>query len=134
MAKKSTVKITGLADAITKDLTLYTKEVQDKINKAGRRAIKEVERKTKDTAPFNARAYHRHFVDQIATRTDKSRTGDETHVWYVKPPAHRLTHLLVHGHETKDGGRAGGSSFLRDALDDALRDYEKEVEEAIRNG
>ena len=134
MANSNRVAIEDLSGAIARELTVYGKNVQEKVNKAGRKAIKEVERKTKDTAPFNARAYHEHYADMIATQTDKARTGDETHTWYVKPPGHRLTHLLVHGHETRDGGRTSASSFLQDALDDVLPDYEKEVEEAAKNG
>ena len=132
MGNSNRVTLEELGGAIAKELTVYGKEVQDKVNKAGRKAIKEIERKTKDTAPFNARAYHQHYADMIATQTDKSRTGDETHTWYVKPPGHRLTHLLAHGHETRDGGRTGASSFLSDAVDAVLPDYEKEVEEAAK--
>lgn len=134
MANSNRVAIEDLSSAIARELTVYGKNVQEKVNKAGRKAIKEVERKTKDTAPFNARAYHEHYADMIATQTDKARTGDETHTWYVKPPGHRLTHLLVHGHETRDGGRTRASSFLQDALDDVLPDYEREVEEAAKIG
>ena len=121
------IKLEDLGGAIAKELTVYGKEMQDRVNKAGRKAIKEVERKTKDTAPFNAQAYHQHYADLIATQTESSRTGDETHTWYVKPPGHRLTHLLVRGHETKDGGRTDGDPFLQNALDDVLPDYEKDV-------
>ena len=134
MANSDRVTIEDLGDAIARELTTYANNVQEKVNKAGRKAIKEVERKTKDTAPFNARAYHEHYADMIATKTEKERTGDETHTWYVKPPGHRLTHLLVHGHETRDGGRTAPSKFLQNALDDVLPDYEKEVEEAVKNG
>lgn len=132
MGNSNRVTLEELGDAIAKELTVYGKEMQDKVNKVGRKAIKEIERITKDTAPFNARAYHQHYVDLIATQTDKSRTGDETHTWYVKPPGHRLTHLLANGHETRDGGRTGASPFLADAVDSVLPDYEKEVEEAAR--
>lgn len=128
------IKLEDLGGAIAKELTLYGKEVQERVNKAGRKAIKEVERKTKDTAPYNAKVYHKHYVDMIATKTEKTRTGDETHIWHVKSPGHRLTHLLVHGHETRDGGRTQGDPFLQNALDDVLPNYEKDVEEAIKNG
>lgn len=124
------IKLEDLGGAIAKELTLYGKEVQERVNKAGRKAIKELERKTKDTAPYNAKVYHKHYVDMIATKTEKTRTGDETHIWHVKPPGHRLTHLLVDGHETRDGGRTKGDPFLQNALDDVLPNYEKEVEEA----
>jgi hypothetical protein len=128
------VSLEDLGGAIAQELTLYSKDVQDKVNRAGRKAIKEIERKTKDTAPFNAQAYHQHYVDLIATKSEKSRTGDEKHTWYVKPPGHRLTHLLVDGHETRDGGRTSGDPFLENALDDVLPDYEKDVKEAVKNG
>lgn len=134
MANSNRVAIEDLGGAIARELTVYSKNVQKAVNKAGKKAIKEVERKTKDTAPFNARAYHQHYADLIATKTDTARNGDETHTWYAKPPGSRLTHLLVHGHETRDGGRARSSSFLHDALDDVLPDYEREVEEAVKNG
>lgn len=131
MANSNRVTLEELGDAIAKELTVYGKDVQEWVNKAGRKAIKEVERKTRDTAPFNAKAYHQHYADLIATKSEKGRTGDKTHTWYVKPPGHRLTHLLVRGHETKDGGRTSGNSFLQDALDEVLPDYEKEVEDAV---
>lgn len=134
MANSNRVALEELGGAIAKELTVYGKGVQDRINKAGRKAIKELERKTRDTAPFNARAYHQHYMDLIATKTEKSRTGDEKHIWYVKPPGHRLTHLLVDGHETRDGGRTQGDPFLKNALDAVLPEYEKETEEAAKNG
>lgn len=130
MAKR--VQLEDLGGAIAQELALYTKDVQDKVNKAGRKAIKELERRTKDTAPFNAQAYHQHYVDLIATQSEKTRTGDETHLWYVKPPGHRLTHLLVDGHETRDGGRTRADPFLANALAAVLPDYEREVEEAVK--
>lgn len=132
MANSNRVTLEELGGAIARELTVYAKDVQDGVNKAGRKAIKELERKTKDTAPFNARAYHQHYADLITTKTEKARTGDETHTWYVEPPGHRLTHLLVDGHETRDGGRTRADPFLANALAAVLPDYEKEVEEAVK--
>lgn len=130
MAKSTRPEYLGAA--IVDGLTVYSKDVQKRVNKAGRKAVKEIERKTKDTAPFNARAYHRHYVDLIATKEESSRTGDSTFIWYVKPPGHRLTHLLVKGHETRDGGRSRSDPFLANAVSSVLADYEKEVEEAVK--
>ena len=134
MGNSNRVTLEELAGAITQELTAYAKDVQEAVNKRGRKAIKDVERRTKDTAPFNARAYHQHYADLIATKSEKGRTGDEKHIWYVKPPGHRLTHLLVRPHETRDGGRTQGDPFLQNAMDAVLPDYEKEVEEAVKNG
>ena len=131
MAKS--IKPEQLGAAIAKDLETYRTSTIERINKAGQRAIKELERITKDTAPFNARAYHRHYADLISTKAEESRTGGKRFIWFVKAPGHRLTHLLVHGHETRDGGRTKGDPFLQNALDRVLPEYEQDVEEAVKN-
>lgn len=130
MAK--TIKPDDLGEAIARELELYNDEVNARLDKAGNRAIKELERITKDTAPFDATAYHKHFVDCIATKKEAVRTGVSRFIWYVKAPCHRLTHLLVHGHETKDGGRTKSDPFLQNALDRVLPEYEDAVKEAVK--
>lgn len=132
MAKN--VPLDKLGEVVGEELRLYTSNVNDAIYKAGQKAIKEIERKTKDTAPFNARAYHAHYADAITSKSERERTGVTRHTWYVKAPHYRLTHLLVRPHETRDGGQTKGDPFLQNALDAVLPDYEKEVEEAIKNG
>lgn len=133
MANTERVTIEGLGDAIAEQLGLYRKDVQDKLNAAGKKAIKELARKTKSTAPVDERADHQHYADMITTKSETNRIGDMVHTWYVKPPGHRLTHLLVHGHATRDGGRTRGDPFLQNALDEVLPDYEKQIEEALRS-
>ena len=132
MAKN--VPLDKLGEVVGEELRLYTSSVNEKLYKAGQKAIKEIERRTKDTAPFNARAYHAHYADSIASKSERERTGVTKHTWYVKAPHYCLTHLLVHGHETRDGGRTNGDPFLQNALDAVLPDYEKDVEEAVKNG
>lgn len=133
MANTERVTLDGLGDAIAEQLGLYRKEVQDKLNEAGQRGIERLKRETKATAPFNAKVSHKHYRDMIAVKVEETSMGDKVFTWYVKPPGHRLTHLLVHGHATRDGGRTRGDPFLQKALDGVLRDYEKEIEEALRS-
>lgn len=129
MAK--TINLSTLGEVIGEELRLYTFEVNEKVYKAGQKAVKELERITKDTAPFNARAYHQHYADLITSKSERRRTGVTVHTWYVKPPGHRLTHLLVHGHETRDGDRTKADPFLENALAKVLPDYERDIEEAL---
>ena len=129
----NTISIDQLGDAIAQELTVYAKDVQTRVDKAGLKAAKELERITKDTAPFDATAYHRHFADNIAIKTEETRTGGKRFIWYVKAPCHRLTHLLVHGHETRNGGRTRPDPFLKNALDRVLPEYERDVEEAVKS-
>lgn len=130
MAKR--ISPADLGEAIAQELTLYHRETQERVNEVGREAIKELKQLTQKTAPVNAQANHRHYVTLIATRSEVTRSGDEVHLWYVKPPGHRLTHLLVDGHETRSSGRTKADPFLANALAVVLPKYERNVKEAVK--
>lgn len=134
MADKRSVKITDLGKVITQELTLYAEDVTRRVDKIGLASVREIVRITKDTAPFDARAYHQHYADLIACKEIKKRATGNTYVWYVQAPGHRLTHLLVKGHETRDGGRSRSDPFLQNACDKVLPEYEAAIERTIRNG
>ena len=134
MADKRSIKVTDLHKVLTQELTMYGKEVTATVDKIGHASIQELVRITRDTAPFDANAYHRHFADLIASKTLKTRAQGSTYVWYVQAPGHRLTHLLVHGHETRDGGRTRADPFLQNACDRVLPEYEAAIERTIKNG
>lgn len=127
MAKR--IKPSGLADAISQELTIYHSDVVEKLDQAGETAVKKLVKLTKATAPTGARgSFKRNIASKRLEKTDRG----SKHVWYVRPPDHRLTHLLVHGHATKDGGRTKADPFLKNALDVVLPEYENAVEEAIK--
>lgn len=128
MAK--TIKPSDLADALSEELTLYHEDVLERIDEAGGQAVKKLVQLTKSSAPEGVRkSYKRHIA---CKRLSRDANGS-VHVWYVKPPDHRLTHLLAHGHATKDGGRTRANPFLSKALNTVLPEYEKAVEEAVQN-
>lgn len=119
-----------LGAAIEQELTIYAKHVQESVDECGRRAIKKLVRRTQETAPLGARRGG-NFAASISSKEVKGIRGSRF-IWFVKPPNHRLTHLLVHGHATKDGGRTKANPFLKNALEVVLREYEDEVKEAIK--
>lgn len=124
-----------LTSTVVDMLTGYNRDVCDKVYKAGHKAIKELERKTIDTAPIGKRRKPGdHFRDSITSKSERDRLGNSTHTWYVKAPNYRLTHLLVHGHATRNGGRTKANPFLVNALTPVLKQYESDVEEAVKNG
>lgn len=129
MAK--TIKPTDLAAAIQQELTVYHQDVTEAINKLSAKAAQDLVKKTRATAPVGARGSFRKNITSAVSK--KGRNGD-THAWFVKAPDARLTHLLVRGHATRDGGRTKGDPFLANALAEVLPDYEKAVEEAVKNG
>lgn len=130
MAKK--VKAEYLADAINSELKLYSKDLTERINVKGLESVKKLVAQTKATAPRGRRG--KHYYRSISYDKAKKRaTGSNTYTWYVKDPEYRLTHLLVHGHQTRNGGRTKANPFLQNALNEVLPEYEKKIEEAIKN-
>ena len=129
MAK--TIKPEQLDDAIKQHLQLYSNDVRKKVYAAGRRAMDRIVQITRDTAPRGSRK-NRKFYKSIAS-TEKAGVAEYRFIWYVKEPNHRLTHLLVNGHDKPNGGRVEGNPFLQNALDKVLPEYEQEIEEAVKN-
>lgn len=122
------VKLTELSAAIEQELTIYSKEVEESVEAAAEAAAKKLVKLTKATAPVGHRGS---FKRHIARTKKKPGPRQVEQIWHVKAPDHRLTHLLVHGHATKDGGRTKGDPFLKNALDQVLPEYEREIKEAI---
>lgn len=129
------ISIENLSEEINDILEIYGKDVQSGINRAGAKASKRLQNITTSTAPIGAGSSSRpHFAESISIKTEQSRLGDKRFIWYVKAPNYRLTHLIVHGHLKRNGGRTRGNPFLKDALNSVLPEYEKDVKEVIRNG
>lgn len=129
MAK--TIKPGDIGAAIERELTLYHQDVTKKVDKLSESAAKDLVKKTKATAPVGARGS---FKKNIASKQVVKGKRGSTYAWYVKAPDYRLTHLLVHGHATRDGGRTKADPFLQNAVDEVLPKYEKDVEEVLKNG
>lgn len=128
MAKS--IKPSALSEALQQQLTIYSRGVTERVNAAGQSAIAKLKKLTKSTAPVASGS----FKKNIATKEETApATGMKSFLWYVKPPDHRLTHLLVHGHATRNGGRTKSDPFLKNALDTVLPEYEEAVKEAVKS-
>lgn len=127
----NTIKPEDLGKAITEELTIYHRSIVTLLNEAGREAVDKLRKLTKATAPRASGSFRRHIA---VAEEQATAAGDKRFLWYVKPPDHRLTHLLVHGHATRSGGRTKGDPFLHNALDAVLPEYEDKVKEALQNG
>ena len=124
----NTIKPADLGAAIEKELTVYHRKSLERVNDAGEEAVKALVKKTKATAPKKSGDFRRAITYQVETQ---GGTGDKRFTWGVKAPHYRLTHLLVHGHAKKNGGRVAGDPFLENALNEVLPAYEQAVEEAF---
>lgn len=125
---KAAIDPTKLAEAIQKQLTIYHEDVVERVDAAGEKAIKKIVKLTKDSAPEQSGQFKRSITYKKVTRDWKECSR---FIWGVKAPHYRLTHLLVHGHATRNGGRVPGNPFLKNALDSVLPEYEEDVEEAV---
>ena len=128
MAKS--VKPGDLGLAISQDLRIYQENVLERLDKAGEEAMKKLVKLTKATAPVGKS--NPHYKQSITSKVLEKGPRGTKRVWYVKKPDHRLTHLLVDGHATKNGGRTKANPFLQNAVDAVLPEYEKAVEEAVK--
>lgn len=127
---KATIKAPDLGAAIAEQLTLYHADVVEQVNAAGERAAKKLVKLTKPSAPKRTGDYAKSLT---YTAKENAATGDKEFTWGAKAPHHRLTHLLVNGHPTANGGRVDGDPFLENAMGVVMPEYEKEVEEALKN-
>lgn len=120
-----------LHEAIKQELTIYHENVEDRLRDATRQSMDDLVKKTRATAPVGDRGTYRKKIAGDFRGLKKGRTIKAT--WYVNAPDYRLTHLLVHGHAKKNGGRTKADPFLHNALNEVLPAYERAVEEAIKN-
>lgn len=120
------ISIEDFMKEINKELEDYSNEVAEKVNNAVEKVAKEVNSEIKSKVTFKQPTgkYVKNF------RIDK--TYDKKHkrvrTWYVTNGFHRLTHLLEHGHQMPQGGRAKAYPHIKYGEELA----ERRMEEIIR--
>ena len=122
------IKPEDLGKAIQAELKLYSERVVQRANEAGRTSANKLKKLTKATAPVASGSFRK----KIAVKEVDAGHGMKKYIWHVKAPDHRLTHLLVHGHATRNGGRTKADPFLANALNTVLPEFEKAMEEAAK--
>ena len=129
--KQTVVAVEGLADAITRNLTIYGEAVQEGIRDAAKDSMIKLVKQTKATAPVGHR--QKHYRDSIKSKAYHS-TRQSKYIWYVDGSDYRLSHLLERGHALRNGKRTEGTHFIQKASEPILEEYLKAVEEVIKNG
>ena len=129
----------NLNEQMEQVLTIYAEDINEKLRGLTQESMKKFVNETKATAPKGRReGQYRKNITADYTGTRKSARGlrgqKVNAIWYVKAPDYRLTHLIVKGHATKDGGRTDPNPFLNNALDKVLPEYEQKVQEVLQGG
>ena len=115
MANK--VDIGGIADAITKELSGYTKEVAELLQN------------TRADAPVRYGKYKKAMAIKKRYESDYEKRV----TWYVKSPYHRLSHLLEKGHAKRGGGRVKAFPHIANNEEKAKKNFEERVKGVIQN-
>jgi hypothetical protein len=129
---QSRVSVAGLGEALRAELNNYRADTQEAVDACSWRAADRLREITKATAPVGVRKKFRRRIAVKEIYKMRGKYAGRTYVWHVKSPDHRLTHLLVHGHATKDGGRTKANPFLQKAIDEVTPLYLEEVEDALK--
>ena len=126
------VNIDQLNDAIINSLEEYNQEVVDGVKSVTKKAMNQLVKDSKATAPVGKRA--KHYKDNITSKTLSENDLGLSKLWYVRGSDYRLTHLLNNGHALRDGGRYPGTNFLGNAVDKIVPEFMKEFEEVLKSG
>ena len=127
-----TISIDQLNETISKELTLYSRNVIDGMKKEAKNSMSQLVKDTKATAPVGHRK--KHYRDSIKSKKTSENDRSVSYTWYVDGPDYRLSHLLEDGHALRNGGRVEGTHFIQKATDPIIEQYIKAVEEVIKNG
>lgn len=126
------VSVDQLSEAISRELTLYNRNVIDGVKKQAKQSMSQLVKDTKATAPVGKRK--KHYKDSIKSKKVSENDRSVSYLWYVAGSDYRLSHLLENGHALRNGGRVAGTHFIKNASDPILQAYLDAVEEVIRNG
>lgn len=124
---KDKITIDDLDEAISEQLGAYKTDVAKRILKLTKASVRKLVRLTRQRAPERTGNFKRHISSSVE---DKGALGSKG-IWYVKAPDYRLTHLLVHGHQKRNGGRTKPNDFLSTSLEEVESEYIKEIEKAV---
>lgn len=124
----STVRVNGLADAITEELRAYSEEVAEKIKENVEETAKECVKNIKLRVPTNKGGYKKGWKYKIVHKS----AGDIRIVVYnARKP--QIAHLLEHGHAKKGGGRVEGIPHIVPSEREAERQLIDGIKVAVRN-
>jgi len=126
----ATVKIDQLAAEIAKGLADYSQDVVEKVNVSSEKVGKAAVKKLKQTSPKR----YGNYAKSWTMKTEPEIGQPHKRIVHVKAPHYRLAHLLEYGHAKVGGGRVEGRPHIRPAEEEVIREFTREVEEAIKRG
>ena len=124
------ISVDQLAAEIAKGLAEYSQDVVEKVNVSSERVGKEAVKRLKQTSPKR----YGNYAKSWTMKTEPEVGQPHTRIVHVKAPHYRLAHLLEYGHAKVGGGRVEGRPHIGPAEEEVIREFTREVEEAIERG
>lgn len=126
------ITVDQLSETINKTLDNYNRVVLNGTKDEAKKAINQLVKDTKATAPTGKR--HKHYKNSITSRLEWENSLGAEYMWYVKGSDYRLSHLLENGHALRNGERSKAYHFIENASNPIIESYVKAIEEVIKNG
>ena len=120
------MKIDGMADAIVKELSAWSKEVVGALKEEVQAVGEDTAKELRQTSPKRRGAYARDWASKV-TYDD----WQDIRVTVYNKRHYQLTHLLENGHAKVNGGRVNGFPHISVAEENAARALEKKVKVRI---
>ena len=115
------------ANAVNSILAEYKDVIDADVQAATKEVAKEAVKNVKANAPVRTGKYR----SSIKTKQTEKGVNRATSVVYADAPSYRLTHLLEFGHAKVNGGRTKAQPHWSKAEQDAIREFERKLKEAI---
>lgn len=123
------IDIGNLADTLVEGLKNYTVDIADNVKQETDESMKQLVSLTKADAPELTGDYKKSITSKTVSETQFSKVK----VWYVKNGEHTLSHVLEDGHALRNGGRAHARPHIRKNVATVTEQFEKKVEDIIKN-
>lgn len=123
------VTIDSLAETISKELLNYSEVTTEKVKTAVKEAGNRVKKEIQANAPKDTGKYSSSW-----TVKNTRETSNSLEVTVHSRDRYQLAHLIEFGHAKRNGGRTKAIEHIKPAEEIGLEQYEKDIEEAIRNG
>ena len=122
------IKIDDLDKAISGQFSEYNSNVAARILKLTKTQTRKLVKLTRQRAPKRTGSFRKHISSVVEDNGVFGAKG----TWYVKAPDCRLTHLLVHGHQKRNGGRTKPDGFLETSLSEVEEEYLEGIKKAVK--
>ncbi|MBC8531807.1 HK97 gp10 family phage protein [Gehongia tenuis] len=119
------VDVSGLADAVQKELMAYSQKAANEVKIATDKVAAQGVAELRTTSPKDTGKYQRGWRKETVY---EDRAGKRV---VVRNTRYQLTHLLERGHAKRNGGRVAAKPHIHKVEDKMIGEFEKSVRKAL---